>query len=1516
MATIITREVGATAKGSPLTNAEIDANFINLNTSKLEASNIIPVHGVDISTDVAGNILIDVKNFGGNCKNTTSTTIPKGTPVYQTGVVGVDTPTVAPADAADPNKMPAIGVAGEDLAADAEGDIVYLGNIKGVDTSAFGVGDEVYVAAGGGYTNVRPANGSGVLIQFLGVVNRVSSNNGSGIIFGTATAQTQGVETTDSVQFARVAADNLALDGNTLSASGNLVLAPTGYVDAGAKRITNLAEPTSSSDAATKAYVDAAAEGLKSRPQVRAATTGNLAATYNNGVGGVGATLTASANGAFPLIDGVQLTTVNGSAGLLVRAQTAALQNGRYNLTDSGSASTPWVLTRCGLCDQASEIPGSYTFVQAGTLYANTGWVQTVSNPATFTVGTDAITVVQFSGAGTYTAGTGLTLSGTQFSIANTAVTAGTYGSSTQIPQITVNAQGQVTGVSNNSITVGAGDLTVTTSGTGLSGSGTFNANSSSNQTITISSNATAANTANAIVARDASGNFSAGTITAALSGNATSASALATGRTIAMTGDVSWTSAAFNGSGNVTGTSTLSNSGVTAGTYTKVTVDAKGRATSGTSLNSSDVTGALGYTPYNSTNPSGYITSSALSSYLPLSGGTLSGYLYAPKVIINANSDISWGGEYGGGKPTIAATSTAFYFYPQGNAGLIALTIGSGAINSAVALQQGGNQVLHAGNYTSYAQPTLVSGTNIRTVNGSSLLGSGDLVVSGADSTKFPLSGGSLTTGASSNIFIGRNSTATNYNAISLNGNSADSANMGLTGGGVGDTTLYINSPGAISVRTSGFGQTYSFSGGNFAAPGWINSGGNNGFRNDVYYSGVRNPIWSFGDATSYGISYFQGSAGIGGADTIGIHPNGTATSGGSAFSVTPNASYVNSNVVLHAGNYTSYSPTLTGGGASGTWGISITGNAATAANISNTGTVTLASATEANSIFISQPSYSADTPVKLLNFDWYGNQFSLGNIRSGATPTNGFGVYYTASGGSRTELARFATDGLLRVSGGLRQGNNLARPLSQWAATSATGMVFFELPGNTNNYGMVHMVFDIYEYNSNAVSTVIVGGHNWNGAWYSISANVIGQTDKAVRLATRDGKYVVCFGSAGSSWSYGTVMLRKIHNGGYYDNIIDMGAQFVANITTSESLSWDSGDLRALRTPASFNAGGAITQAGNQVLHAGNINSYIPTWSTGVNGNHIVQRDSSGYIYANYINFNTGVENPTIANFITDNGDGWSRKSSGAHVISQLGLLVRTSAGRPGVTKLYRNESDDPYNIQTTWSPDASGYWSLRGYYNDDYHAPCYVGLSGRSNRANGNFYIDDNYGCGIVGAYESTRYQGVFFMGDSYKMSTDGTSLSNMYGIAWSHPNAGGAAGNLTDHGMLIINNGGFRCAISNSIVASGNITAYSDERLKKNWRDMPANYVARLAQVKVGIYDRIDEENGTQVGVGAQSFQKLLPEAITTAKDEINTLSVNYGGAALASAVELAKDNVELRARIERLEELINKLLTKE
>jgi hypothetical protein len=169
---------------------------------------------------------------------------------------------------------------------------------------------------------------------------------------------------------------------------------------------------------ASKEYVDNVAQGLKAAPAVEVATTGPLTATYNNGVSGVGATLTATTNGAFPEIDGYTLTsTTFGSNGVLVKNQTNAAHNGRYNLTQQGTASLPWILTKCQVCDEADEIPGSYVFVKHGDTLVNTGWIANVTDAATYVVGTDAVNYFQFSGAGTYTVEDGLLLDGNVLSL-------------------------------------------------------------------------------------------------------------------------------------------------------------------------------------------------------------------------------------------------------------------------------------------------------------------------------------------------------------------------------------------------------------------------------------------------------------------------------------------------------------------------------------------------------------------------------------------------------------------------------------------------------------------------------------------------------------------------------------------------------------------------------------------------------------------------------------------------------------------------------------------------------------------------------------------------------------------------------------------------------------------------------------------------------------------------------------------------------------------------------------------
>jgi hypothetical protein len=162
---------------------------------------------------------------------------------------------------------------------------------------------------------------------------------------------------------------------------------------------------------------------------------------------------------------------------ILVKNETSgnAPYNGVYTVTTVGSGSVPFVLTRATDYDTSgtgtNEIDaGDFLLVLAGTANANTSWVQQTLLP--ITVGTTALVFTQFGAPVTYTAGTGLSLAGTTFSISNTGVTATSYGSATAIPVITVNAQGQLTSVSTATPSVSASNITSGVLGIAYGGTG------------------------------------------------------------------------------------------------------------------------------------------------------------------------------------------------------------------------------------------------------------------------------------------------------------------------------------------------------------------------------------------------------------------------------------------------------------------------------------------------------------------------------------------------------------------------------------------------------------------------------------------------------------------------------------------------------------------------------------------------------------------------------------------------------------------------------------------------------------------------------------------------------------------------------------------------------------------------------------------------------------------------------------------------------------------------------------
>ena len=255
----------------------------------------------------------------------------------------------------------------------------------------------------------------------------------------------------------------------------NIALGATSLAPAGLTSVTVTQDPVSNFQLATKQYVDTVATtGIHYHEAVYVEspdTSGNLNATYNQpgGAGvGVGATLTNAGTQVALTIDGVLMTV---GKRVLIYNQTNAVQNGVYTVTVVGTASTNWVLTRATDADTYSPISptglggGDAFFVQAGTTGAGETYV--CSNQGVIVFGTTNITFVQVSSVQVYSAGTGLTLTGTQFSISNTAVTAGSYGSATQVGTFTVNAQGQLTLAGNTTVTPAVGSITGL--GTGVS---------------------------------------------------------------------------------------------------------------------------------------------------------------------------------------------------------------------------------------------------------------------------------------------------------------------------------------------------------------------------------------------------------------------------------------------------------------------------------------------------------------------------------------------------------------------------------------------------------------------------------------------------------------------------------------------------------------------------------------------------------------------------------------------------------------------------------------------------------------------------------------------------------------------------------------------------------------------------------------------------------------------------------------------------------------------------------------
>jgi hypothetical protein len=232
------------------------------------------------------------------------------------------------------------------------------------------------------------------------------------------------------------AAEEIAVSGDLLLSSGTLGVNTTVATLTGIQTLTNktltspvitggttVTVPTNANDLVNKTYADSLSAGINFHEACKYATAAALATcTYDNGTSGVGATLTATANAALS-VDGFTPASTNR---ILVKNQASAFQNGVYTVSQVGDGSNPFILTRALDFDEAGSSvnqvnAGDFLLITNGSTNANTSWVQ--QTPLPITIGSTSIVFTQFAAPVSYSAGTGLQLAGTVFSIDSTVTT-------------------------------------------------------------------------------------------------------------------------------------------------------------------------------------------------------------------------------------------------------------------------------------------------------------------------------------------------------------------------------------------------------------------------------------------------------------------------------------------------------------------------------------------------------------------------------------------------------------------------------------------------------------------------------------------------------------------------------------------------------------------------------------------------------------------------------------------------------------------------------------------------------------------------------------------------------------------------------------------------------------------------------------------------------------------------------------------------------------------------------------
>jgi hypothetical protein len=632
-----------------------------------------------------------------------------------------------------------------------------------------------------------------------------------------------------------------------------------------------------------------------------------------------------------------------------------------------------------------------------------------------------------------------------------------------------------------------------------------------------------------------------------------------------------------------------------------------------------------------------------------------------------------------------------------------------------------------------------------------------------------------------------------------------------------------------------------------------------------------------------------------------------------------------------LNSNNYNSYAPTLTGTGASGTWGISVTGNAATVTGgitTSNYTTYTVKRTGNIGNGDLNSATYYTGSQVLGYNTATnrpggeYGTMISINergdtclqivvDYSSGYLFSRGIytgGPTYSAW---RTYLNNDNYTTYAPSLTGTGASGTWAISISGTAATATSAPNYLPLAGGTMTGPMYTSSYDnsskvmfnsASTYYLGLTGNVATGGGSLSMVQYSSPSGTAATAVNSYPLL-HSNNYTTYAMPSGSS-ATNSVDVRAPY---FYDS---NNTAFYADLASTTNINTLSGNGKTIFTTGDsylrLNEGSGFvngTWFGGSLIQAtgiyagsngGTTTSRVAITGGTYNGGNVITLDgSTGRITATesmrspiFYDSNDTTYYIDPATFTNVYG---GMRNSGAHGSSTFdNRLLAANNGASTGEVLLRMWCSEP---GITWDGAGFGY----NVYNDG-------GANGfgKANASFGQAYMrmtsDGNWYFYNV-TTGGTRYTTMQFVNTGYAIAFQ----SMRSPIFYDQDNTGYYVDANSTSRMGTIN--------ADVLYSYGNVTAYSDERLKKDWEKLPSNFVEELAKIKSGTYTRIDSGE-RQVGVGAQSLQAILKEAVSE-KEEY--LGVHYGNAAMVSAVELAKEVVDLRARVAILESLISKLI---